>query len=296
MDTIGSSHSTRLLAASTLRTVLGTRNLAEILSERETISHTMQTSLDEATDPWGVKVERVEMWVSSGGKNRKTSFELEKLSTSKLCKYWRWGIREGNVIGRETNTHGAGWKRWTDLWTPVRFERINSGSRARVSNSINFSFCDTESRWSTLNWSTARIKETITSESRQLRKAGSRNFWNSTNIVSIVEAKRFHRGCRYDASIAAIFHLGFFRVSSMVQDTLSVARISSFPREMIFIASLYIKHSMLSRWSIALPVFHGESLYSADSVLRFRLWTCTRDSIEFTLPNFLRNVSDIFWL
>lgn len=56
-----SSHSTRLLAASTLRTVLGTRNLAEILSERETISHTMQTALDEATDPWGVKVERVEM-------------------------------------------------------------------------------------------------------------------------------------------------------------------------------------------------------------------------------------------
>ncbi|XP_024944795.1 band 7 protein AGAP004871 isoform X2 [Cephus cinctus] len=55
------SHSTRLLAASTLRTVLGTRSLAEILSERETISHTMQASLDEATDPWGVKVERVEI-------------------------------------------------------------------------------------------------------------------------------------------------------------------------------------------------------------------------------------------
>ncbi|XP_076281241.1 band 7 protein AGAP004871 isoform X2 [Lasioglossum baleicum] len=55
------SHSTRLLAASTLRTVLGTRNLAEILSERENISHTMQISLDEATDPWGVKVERVEI-------------------------------------------------------------------------------------------------------------------------------------------------------------------------------------------------------------------------------------------
>ncbi|XP_031844906.1 band 7 protein AGAP004871-like [Nomia melanderi] len=55
------SHSTRQLAASTLRTVLGTRSLAEILSERETISHTMQTSLDEATEPWGVKVERVEI-------------------------------------------------------------------------------------------------------------------------------------------------------------------------------------------------------------------------------------------
>ncbi|XP_039289399.1 stomatin isoform X2 [Nilaparvata lugens] len=55
------SHSTRLLAATTLRNVLGTRNLSEILSEREAISHNMQTSLDEATDPWGVKVERVEI-------------------------------------------------------------------------------------------------------------------------------------------------------------------------------------------------------------------------------------------
>jgi len=55
------SHSTRLLAATTLRNVLGTKNLAEILSERESISHNMQNSLDEATDPWGVKVERVEI-------------------------------------------------------------------------------------------------------------------------------------------------------------------------------------------------------------------------------------------
>lgn len=54
-------HSTRLLAATTLRNVLGTKNLSEILSERESISHVMQSSLDEATDPWGVKVERVEM-------------------------------------------------------------------------------------------------------------------------------------------------------------------------------------------------------------------------------------------
>ncbi|KAK6641710.1 hypothetical protein RUM44_013425 [Polyplax serrata] len=55
------SHSTQLLAATTLRNVLGTKNLSEILSERETIAHTMQNSLDEATDPWGVKVERVEI-------------------------------------------------------------------------------------------------------------------------------------------------------------------------------------------------------------------------------------------
>ncbi|XP_071097573.1 band 7 protein AGAP004871-like isoform X3 [Haliotis cracherodii] len=56
-----SNRSTRLLAATTLRNVLGTKNLSEILSERESISHLMQSSLDEATDPWGVKVERVEV-------------------------------------------------------------------------------------------------------------------------------------------------------------------------------------------------------------------------------------------
>ncbi|KAL1423555.1 hypothetical protein MTO96_020939 [Rhipicephalus appendiculatus] len=47
--------STRLLAATTLRNVLGTKSLSEILSEREAISHTMQANLDEATDAWGSK-------------------------------------------------------------------------------------------------------------------------------------------------------------------------------------------------------------------------------------------------
>ncbi|VUZ46514.1 unnamed protein product, partial [Hymenolepis diminuta] len=53
--------STRLLAATTLRNVLGTKSLSEILSEREAISTSMQTMLDDATQPWGVKVERVEV-------------------------------------------------------------------------------------------------------------------------------------------------------------------------------------------------------------------------------------------
>jgi len=53
--------STRLLAATTLRNVLGTKNLGDILSERESIATMMQSTLDEATDPWGVKVERVEV-------------------------------------------------------------------------------------------------------------------------------------------------------------------------------------------------------------------------------------------
>uniref|UniRef100_A0A3B5M9B8 Stomatin (EPB72)-like 3b n=1 Tax=Xiphophorus couchianus TaxID=32473 RepID=A0A3B5M9B8_9TELE len=53
--------STRLLAQTTLRNVLGTKNLAEVLSDREGIAHSMQSSLDEATDNWGIKVERVEI-------------------------------------------------------------------------------------------------------------------------------------------------------------------------------------------------------------------------------------------
>ncbi|CAF0757639.1 unnamed protein product [Adineta ricciae] len=53
--------STKLLAATTLRNVLGTKTLHEILAERDKIDTVIQTALDEATDPWGVKVERVEV-------------------------------------------------------------------------------------------------------------------------------------------------------------------------------------------------------------------------------------------
>lgn len=54
-------HSTRLLAQTTLRNILGTKNMSEILSDRESISHGMQSTLDEATDRWGIRVERVEI-------------------------------------------------------------------------------------------------------------------------------------------------------------------------------------------------------------------------------------------
>ncbi|KAL5012923.1 hypothetical protein ScPMuIL_011474 [Solemya velum] len=54
-------HATRLLAQTTLRNILGTKNMAEILSERESVSVGMQRLLDNATDRWGIKVERVEI-------------------------------------------------------------------------------------------------------------------------------------------------------------------------------------------------------------------------------------------
>ena len=55
------SGSATLLAATTLRNVLGTKDLGDILSERESIAHEMQELLHEATEPWGVTVERVEV-------------------------------------------------------------------------------------------------------------------------------------------------------------------------------------------------------------------------------------------
>lgn len=53
--------STGLLAATTLRNILGTKTLQEILQDRGLIAQAMQSHLDEGTEPWGVKVERVEV-------------------------------------------------------------------------------------------------------------------------------------------------------------------------------------------------------------------------------------------
>ncbi len=70
--------STQLLASTTLRNVLGTKNLSEILSDRyfkkaqlvkcqmkfkfyvhfrENTAEVILRMLDEATDPWGIKVD-----------------------------------------------------------------------------------------------------------------------------------------------------------------------------------------------------------------------------------------------
>lgn len=70
--------STKLLAQTTLRNVLGTKTLSEILMERDNIANVgygvedlisdvtfkiTEKVLDDGTDPWGVKVSRVEIKV-----------------------------------------------------------------------------------------------------------------------------------------------------------------------------------------------------------------------------------------
>jgi len=50
---------TSLLAQTTLRDVLGQQDLDELLSNRDELNKSLQTIIDQATDPWGIKVSAV---------------------------------------------------------------------------------------------------------------------------------------------------------------------------------------------------------------------------------------------
>lgn len=49
------------LTATTLRNIIGDMELDQTLTSREVINTRMRSTLDEATDPWGIKVNRVEL-------------------------------------------------------------------------------------------------------------------------------------------------------------------------------------------------------------------------------------------
>ena len=66
------------LAATNLRSVVGEMELDQTLSGREAINGKMQVALDEATDPWGIKVIRVEI------KNIQPPREIEEVMTKQM--------------------------------------------------------------------------------------------------------------------------------------------------------------------------------------------------------------------
>lgn len=66
------------LAATTLRNVIGEMELDQTLVGREQINNKMQLILDEATDPWGMKVTRVEI------KNITPPKEIEEVMTKQM--------------------------------------------------------------------------------------------------------------------------------------------------------------------------------------------------------------------
>ncbi|MBO5394496.1 MAG: SPFH/Band 7/PHB domain protein [Clostridia bacterium] len=49
------------LTATTLRNIVGELELDETLTSRDTVNNKMRLILDEATDPWGIKINRVEL-------------------------------------------------------------------------------------------------------------------------------------------------------------------------------------------------------------------------------------------
>jgi regulator of protease activity HflC (stomatin/prohibitin superfamily) len=52
---------TALIAQTTLRNVIGQSDLDDLLSRREQVNQRLQQMIDEATEPWGVKVTAVEV-------------------------------------------------------------------------------------------------------------------------------------------------------------------------------------------------------------------------------------------
>jgi regulator of protease activity HflC (stomatin/prohibitin superfamily) len=55
------AHAVVQVAVTTLRTALGQHTLDDILKAQDTIAESMQRDIDAVTEPWGVKVERVQM-------------------------------------------------------------------------------------------------------------------------------------------------------------------------------------------------------------------------------------------
>jgi len=66
------------LAATTLRNIIGEMELDQTLTGRDAINSRMQAILDEATDPWGIKVTRVEI------KNIQPPPEIEQIMTKQM--------------------------------------------------------------------------------------------------------------------------------------------------------------------------------------------------------------------
>lgn len=65
------------LTQTTLRSVIGEMELDDTLASRDTINARLQTVLDEASDPWGVKVTRVELSQIDPPKDIKNAMESE---------------------------------------------------------------------------------------------------------------------------------------------------------------------------------------------------------------------------
>ncbi|WAR30736.1 MEC2-like protein [Mya arenaria] len=99
-DFIGSS---KMLGATTLRNILGTYKMTELLMQRDDINMKMKVLLDEATDPWGVDVERV--IAAEGEKNASRALKeaADIMSESPTALQLRY-LQTLNTIAAEKNS------------------------------------------------------------------------------------------------------------------------------------------------------------------------------------------------
>ena len=76
------AESTKLLAATTLRNMMGTKTLMQILQQKEEMAKLMKETLDDATDAWGIRVEMIEVEEEVFQKPRQvTSTNLKRATT-----------------------------------------------------------------------------------------------------------------------------------------------------------------------------------------------------------------------
>ena len=98
------------LAQTTMRNIVGSVTLDELLSEREKISADICTVIDKATDPWGVKVENVELKDVSLPEEMKRviakAAEAEREKASVITKS-RGEVEAANNLAQAANTMGS---------------------------------------------------------------------------------------------------------------------------------------------------------------------------------------------
>ena len=116
------------LTATTLRNIIGEMELDETLTSREIINTKMRAALDIATDPWGIKVNRVEL------KNIMPPAAIQE-AMEKQMKAER-ERREAILIAegekKSTSPGGGRERRNPRFWTPRRKSRRRScGPRRR---------------------------------------------------------------------------------------------------------------------------------------------------------------------
>ncbi len=120
------------LTATTLRNIIGDLELDETLTSRELINTKMRASLDVATDPWGIKVNRVELkniippQQIQDAMEKQAKAERERRAAVTQDSGCRSGKTGGHSPGRgEKGSHHAGGRR------PGRSDSSDSESQCR---------------------------------------------------------------------------------------------------------------------------------------------------------------------